>query len=322
MAESLSKTTLQKLPGYIPPTSNYHLFGKPFLPHFQPEKPLESEDPVLFARLTHYCARSYRWTRAKLAKELAEDGVTAFEVFRRRFGPLDWQPRTFIGMLISYVALLFSFALIVTLILAATPITLSLLGEADDPFHYAAGSIADWIGSNVAAGAAWSVTNLSWLIISAFTMLARWLPSSLASIFAAAAVVVGGFVGWILGWLLVIIFPFAFWLPAGLQEWFGSHTPYWVQFFLYELRVILGLAVFLGSLFGVLVLFFPWLASGRAFGIVDPGGKFVTIIFCGSTFWDNFMINACVLPYGKPLRHLGFHRAWSHIISSRKSSVG
>jgi hypothetical protein len=314
MAETRSDTTLQKLPGYIPLPSNYHFFGKPILPPLQFKKPLESEDPALFGRLAYYCARSYKWNRRKLAKEMAIEGVTSFEVFRRRLGPLDWQPRSLIGMLISYVALLFSFALVVTLILAATPIILSVLGDADDPVHYAAGSIADWVGSNVPWAAAWLVTKLSWLIVGAFTMLAQWLPSPLVSIFAASAVVVGSVVGWILGWALEILFPFAFWLPAGLQELFVSlHVPYWIQFFLYELRVMLGLAVFFGSLFGVLVFLFPWLASGRAFALVDPNGKFVTIIFCGSTFWDNFTINACILPYRQPLRHLGFHRAWSHI---------
>jgi hypothetical protein len=298
----------QNSAGYILRPKNYHLFGKPVLPPFQFNKPLDGEDPALFARLGRYCARSYRWTRRKFAKEIAQDRVTTSKVFCRHMGPLSWQPRALIGMLISYVTLLFSFALIVTLILALPPIILSLWGDPDDPVHYAAG----WTGSHFVEGLAWLLTGLSRLIIAPFTMLEQWLPASFVSIFSACAVVVGGIVGWILGVVREILFPFAFWLPAGLQEWFGG-SPYWIQFFLYELRVMFGLAVFFGSLFGVLVLFFPWLASGRAFGLVDPDGKSVTIIFCGSTFLDNFTINACVLPYCGPLRHLGFHRAWSHI---------
>jgi Lipase (class 3) len=97
-------------------------------------------------------------------------------------------------------------------------------------------------------------------------------------------------------------------------------TGYRSQFFLnlvlnlpHWLRLFGEGALLAGLLVGTLVAVAPRLASARAFGVVDAANNRAIVVFCGSKLWENLTINALVWGYGFPLRHMGFHRAWSHI---------
>jgi hypothetical protein len=120
-------------------------------------------------------------------------------------------------------------------------------------------------------------------------------------------------------WFLVLIVPLiaiGFFTEALLEynvgwsshffTWILASSPIWLY------RLTLGVAG-LGLLVGAVIAFAPWLASGRAFGLVDPTTSRAIVIVRGSEKYHNLTINALVWPYFFPLRHLGFHRAWDHI---------
>jgi Lipase (class 3) len=284
------------------------------------EKVFERGHTDLLADLARYCARSYRWRTRSFAREMLQEEIVNTIIFRRRVGALSWWPGVLLWTPFSYVALLFSFTFVVILLLAVAPYGLALLRDSQN----------EWLSAPVeniwdALGFAtmWLVTLffealelLSSVLVAFFTVLGRWLPAAFVSVFTQSAVVLGLGLAWLIAgvaWLFEPLSPVVFWNPASVQEWVQGHTVHWVQSFLYELRIVFGLALLLGSAIGVLQFLFPWFASARAFGWVDPDGKSATIIFCGSTFIDNFMINACVWRHSNPVRHRGFHRAWSHI---------
>jgi Lipase (class 3) len=320
MAERL-EALFWKLHGAI--DSRFPNFGiKP--PQPPAEKVFERGNAHLLARLALLCAQSYKWTPSTFSSDMILQERTYFYVvFPRRNGALSWWPGALIWMPVSYIALLFSFAFVVSVLLAAAPIGWSMWHEQLLSMTPALEYVWQIIVSSVLwllwplswplAGLAWVFGALNWLVITFFTMLGGWLPAALVSLIEYSAMVAGVCVAWVLDHLVGFIALVVFRVPPSVQDWLQGHTDSWFPYFLYELRIVFGLALLLGSAIASILLFFPRLASGRAFGFVAPNRESATIIFCGSTFIDNFMINACVWLYPKPIRHRGFHRAWNHI---------
>ena len=147
------------------------------------------------------------------------------------------------------------------------------------------------------------------MLTTAFSAITTWLPESIVGLLT----LIGGFLVWLWVDFWEVTIPLLFWLPANAEIWLDGHVSGPFQFFVHELRFVFGLALSCGVLVAAVLLFFPSRASGRAFGFVEPGTNSATLIFCGSTFPDNFLINACVWLHPGPLRHFGFHRAWDHI---------
>jgi pimeloyl-ACP methyl ester carboxylesterase len=91
-----------------------------------------------------------------------------------------------------------------------------------------------------------------------------------------------------------------------ISRWLLANSSRWLPYFTV---VVAGV----GLVVGTLIAFAPKLASARAFGLVQPEFNRAIVIFCGSKRFENLTINAMIWPYFGPMRHLGFHRAWSHI---------
>jgi len=120
-----------------------------------------------------------------------------------------------------------------------------------------------------------------------------WVVALLAPLFAAGALT-EALLHYLFGWS---VYPFTWLLET-------SPDPLWWT------AVAVG---GLGLLVGLVMAFASRLASARAFGVLDSRTNRAIVVFCGSEKKDNFTINALVWPYYRPMRHMGFHRAWYHI---------
>jgi hypothetical protein len=109
-----------------------------------------------------------------------------------------------------------------------------------------------------------------------------------------------------IGFLTEALWEYKVGWSSGFFIWILTTSPIWLY------RLTLGVAV-LGLFVGAVIAVAPRLASGRAFGLVDPKTSRAIVIFRGSEKYHNLTINALVWPFFFPLRHLGFHRAWDHI---------
>jgi pimeloyl-ACP methyl ester carboxylesterase len=250
--------------------------------------PLDNEQSrLLLASLAYSCGSSYNWNAKTFRSEMSDKGIKTCWAFERRKGAFSWRLAALVWTPVSYMLLLFSFFFVLTIMLALVP------------------TVAwAWVGSWIVA--LWTL--LVWMLTAVSAAVAAWLPAIVEPL-----AVIGGAVVWLWDVLVEVITPLLFWLPANVEIWLESHISSSFQLFLHELRFVFGLASIFGVFVAAVLLFFPSQASARAFGFVDPGPNSVTLIFCGSTFRDNFLINACVWLHPGPLRHFGFHRAWDHI---------
>ena len=123
------------------------------------------------ALLAGLCARSYKWKWRTFEAEMAERGATSLAQFGRGMGPSMWRIKALLWMPVSYIALLFSFVFLVSLLLAIAPISLAM-GD-DAPGLHAAGWAMMQTNSLIGHLIVWLASCIAAIFCSCWTMSAN-----------------------------------------------------------------------------------------------------------------------------------------------------